>query len=314
MRYAWITAAMLLILFRSAVIAQLPPGTATDPHEANLIYDDVKNFAQTLKVMSSGCDSAAIVQREYLDKASPGLKYYIDDLGLTAEAFVKAIRKRPSEFAALQNLPQKLIAQEKMVRDAFVKLKQFIPDAVFLPTYLVIGPWRNHSEASEQGLLISVEGYHGAEDNVCTIAHEHTHIQQALSQGLEQYQAIYGPEKSLLALTIREGTADFFAYLITERITLTHDWALDYTQKHEKMLWERFRKEMHGRETGDWMWAKPKDTEQPRDVGYSLGLLIVQAYYDNADDKAQAVREILSVIDSPAFLEKSGYAKKFADQ
>jgi hypothetical protein len=38
-----------------------------------------------------------------------------------------------------------------------------------------------------------------------------------------------------------------------------------------------------------------------------MGALITKAYYENADDKEQAIRDILSVTDYPAFLERSGY-------
>ena len=65
------------------------------------------------------------------------------------------------------------------------------------------------------------------------------------------------------------------------------------------MLWEQFSKEMHGSEPGGWMWKKPSDPEQPYYVGYALGYRIVKAYYENADDKGQALREILSVTDYP---------------
>jgi uncharacterized protein YjaZ len=120
---------------------------------------------------------------------------------------------------------------------------------------------------------------------------------------------LFGPEKNLLGLCIREGTAEFFADLITGRIT--QDEALPFTLQHERRLWEWFRKEMNGQETGDWMWKKPADPDQPMHVGYVMGYRIVQAYYNNASDKKQAVQEILSVTDFAGLLERSGYALQF---
>ncbi len=46
-------------------------------------------------------------------------------------------------------------------------------------------------------------------------------------------------------------------------------------------------------------------------MAYVLGAFIVQAYYDQAEDKAQAVTDILGVTDYEAFLEASGYAERF---
>jgi uncharacterized protein YjaZ len=123
---------------------------------------------------------------------------------------------------------------------------------------------------------------------------------------------VFGPEKSLLALTIREGAAEFFADRATGRIT--QEKARPYVLEHEKELWERFRKEMKGRETGEWMWKTPGNPSQPPHVAYMLGYRIVEAYYHRAEDKNEAVREIFAVTDYPAFLERSGYADQFTDE
>jgi hypothetical protein len=85
--------------------------------------------------------------------------------------------------------------------------------------------------------------------------------------------------------------------------------ARDYLLAHEKELWDRFRREMLGSETGEWLWSAPSNPEQPRDVGYAIGARIVEAYHENAKDKRKAVQEILGVTDYEAFLEKSGYGE-----
>jgi hypothetical protein len=44
-----------------------------------------------------------------------------------------------------------------------------------------------------------------------------------------------------------------------------------------------------------------------------MGFKISEAYYNNAADKKQAVRDLLIVKDCKAFLNASRYAEKFAD-
>jgi len=39
-----------------------------------------------------------------------------------------------------------------------------------------------------------------------------------------------------------------------------------------------------------------------------MGYQIVEAYYDRADDKREAIRDILTIQDAEAFLDASGYA------
>ncbi len=45
---------------------------------------------------------------------------------------------------------------------------------------------------------------------------------------------------------------------------------------------------------------------------YALGSRIVEAYYAEARDKKQAVKDILSVTDYPRVLKKSRYAARFS--
>ena len=68
---------------------------------------------------------------------------------------------------------------------------------------------------------------------------------------------------------------------------------------------------MMGRKTSGWMWSKPSNSDQPRDIGYALGSRIVEAYYDNATDKRQAMQDILSVTNYSKLLKRSGYATQF---
>jgi hypothetical protein len=306
---AWVS---LFASVSSHADAQLTIDLTTEPDEATFVYEDVWNFASALQRLAAGGDTVAILQAEYFDRATAGLQYYLDNNGITAERLAGAIARRPQEFAALIDLPERLAAQADTFRQALTDVKRIIPNAVFAPTTFLIGPWFGASEASEQGVLISVEKPYTAEHKTHTLAHEHIHIQQALAQGIEQYQSLYddGPNRTLLALAIREGSADFLAKLAVGGTT--HEGALEYCMAHESELWERFSSEMAGREPGHWMWAEPMNPAEPRDLGYAMGFMIVRAYYERAEDKAEAVRAILAVTDYPAFLEQSGYAERFA--
>ena len=47
---------------------------------------------------------------------------------------------------------------------------------------------------------------------------------------------------------------------------------------------------------------------RPGDLGYFMGYRIAQAYYLKATDKAQAIRDLITVRDPAALLVQSGYA------
>ncbi len=111
-----------------------------------------------------------------------------------------------------------------------------------------------------------------------------------------------------MALSSREGVAQFFANLVTAGKTFKAP-VRDYVIAHESELWARFREVMLGRDTGEWLWSKPANPEQPRDTGYLIGARIAGAYYENSNGKERTVHEMLVVTDYPAFLERSGYEK-----
>jgi hypothetical protein len=301
-------------LICSTASAQLKCELTNDPAKIQLIDDDVKNFLRALDMLDAESDWAAVIQKEYLDKASPGLKEFVREKELEAEQFVEAFRKRKDSYYSLKDLPQQLASQEAKIRNAFAGLKKIIPNSVFMPAYYLVGTSPGAmGEPSEYGLMIAIseldediEGIH------LLLVHETIHVQQALTVGMEEYQAIFGPKMSLLSLAIREGTAYFLTLLAAGGHT--HKESYDYLIQNEKELWERFKAEMDNRLPGDWMWRKPADPEQPPHLGYIMGSRIVEAYYNKAEDKQKAMQEILSVIDYKGFLEKSGYAEKFLEK
>jgi hypothetical protein len=300
----------MIFTFSQSTGQQITTNLTTDPTKAPFVLDDIQIFNLAFKMLTTESDSLNILQTKYLDKGTPGLKIFREKYDLNVERLKKSIQKHPEKYATLHDLSEPLMEKIKIYRKAYAKLKEFIPGVVYPPTYFLVAGYWGIGSGSVEGQLISVEKWNRPlEDKSTLLIHELVHFQQVVAVGYEKYAALFGPEKNLLGLCIREGIGEFFTYLVTGKIT--QGKALEFTLKNEKKLWEWLKKEMHGSETGDWMWAKPVDPDQPRHVGYAMGFRIVQAYYNNARDKQQAVEEILSVTDYPAFLKKSGYAAKF---
>jgi hypothetical protein len=293
----------------AAVTTDLP----TDPAKVKFVTIDVENFIRTFQLLpkdGTEADIAKVLKTQYFEKGTPGLRQFIKKYDLTPERMAKAIKKRWDKYAGIKDMPDWLKAQAGILRKAYNRLKKYIPHAVYPPTYFVVAAHRGIASGSEEGQLVSVEKFDIKTKRLETLViHELVHFQQAMAVGMQKYVALFGPEKSLLGLTIREGTAEFFADLVTGRIT--QEKARDYVLKHEKRLWQQFQKEMYGKETGDWMWKKPKDPDQPPHIAYFMGSLFAKSYYDHAKDKTKAVLEILSVTDYKGFFEKSKYAEKF---
>lgn len=312
-RHSWsfFTVLLLLILLiasGSAGVAQPALRLAPDPAAAEFVLEDLHNFVGVMERLSAGGDSLHWLQTAYFDKGSIGLQTFVARQDFTASKLLDVIRKRPADFDSIAMLPARLTALDPALREAFGELQRLYPSTVFPPTYFFVGPWTAGGEASAQGLLISLRK---VDHLLPLVTHELVHFQQAMAQGVEQYRSIYGPQKSLLALSIREGTADFVAALATGRHT--QEAAYAYVLENEAELWARFQTEMLGADTGDWMWVSPPDSSQPRDVGYALGHRIVETFYERAVDKEAALEAVFSVTDYQRFLRESGYGERVSE-
>jgi uncharacterized protein YjaZ len=60
----------------------------------------------------------------------------------------------------------------------------------------------------------------------------------------------------------------------------------------------------------DWLCNGSQVKGRPADLGYYIGYKICEAYYRNAANKRQAVRDILEVKDFQQFLQASQYDEK----
>src|SRR5690606_7988188 len=100
-----------------------------------------------------------------------------------------------------------------------------------------------------------------------------------------------------------EGGADFIAELISGRHMnqAIHDWALP----REAEIWARFSKVMDEEDHDGWLYGGDRPEGWPADVGYFVGYRIAQAYYDQAEDKRAALKEILASPDVRGLLARS---------
>ena len=83
----------------------------------------------------------------------------------------------------------------------------------------------------------------------------------------------------------------------------------DYGYAHEAELWKQFRAEMGGEDASRWLYGSSRRDGRLADLGYFMGFRIAQAYYDRAEDKQQAVRDLLTSGDFEGILQASRYGE-----
>ena len=305
----------LMLLLGSAAPAsgqhELTNHVTRAPAAAEFVLTDVDNFVRATNAIARGVDPSAALQKEYFDEASPGLQTFIEKYDLTLERLLTAMEEHPDAYERIPDLLRALRDQEPSYRATLADIQRIIPSAVFPPTYFVVSGHRGINSGSIEGPLLSIEKNTAESirdgDIESTLVHEMVHIQQLAATGEEYFAIFSGEERTLLALSIREGASTYFAELITGG-SENKNRARDYYLGHEAELWAAFRAEMLGLEMGEWLWEEPSDPDVPQDLGYAIGARIVEAFYQSASDKGVAARTVMSITDYPDFLARSGYS------
>ena len=310
------------LLFISTIcIAQSKPQLNRDPKTVKFVTSDIENFWRAYDLAAQETDKTkriAIFQTEYLDKGTPGLKDFLRLRIKSAETLVTTIDRLPKYYASIR--PQTLQVQrmEKRMRAAFSKFKSIYPAAVFPDVYFLIGVTSSGGTTGPSGLLIGTELYSKSAkspvdelspwmrvvfsnvDNVpAIVAHESCHYNQNYNTAPDQ--------RHLLGKSLQEGACDTIGELISGRNI--NDHLKVYGRTHDDEVWRDFEADMYKPDISKWMYNAVTAKDRPADLGYYVGYLITRAYYDNANDKRQAVHDILNIQDARAFYEASGVRK-----
>jgi|CXWL01.1.fsa_nt_gi hypothetical protein len=289
----------------------------TDPNAVEIVSSDIDLFWKAYDKAKPD-NSLYVFRDEYIRKGSIGLKdFTLIRIGSSCE-LVDTIEARPKYYASLREVSLKAHTFKEPMRSAFRKLKEIYPDAVFPEVYLIIGRMNSGGTFTENALLIGVEMYgmtpttpkdelsewhkkvlKPIDEIPYIVAHELIHYQQKFPKG----------DRALLNSVIGEGSADFIAELIAGKHINHH--LHDYGNQKERDLWLELKRSMATNDSSLWLYNGGKITDRPADLGYYMGYKIAEAYYKNAADKKQAVKDILEIKDFSAFLKASKYEEKF---
>ena len=265
-----------------------------NPDSARLVTSDIQLFWSALD--RAPADSLAdYMQREYLDKASVGVRDFIAGRILSAEDMATIVRARRATYDSVRAANLDVTRAEADIRNAFRRLKELYPPAVFPDVYFVIGRFNSGGTSTDHGLLIGAEMYRDPASLPGIVSHELIHFQQRYPSG------------PLLEHAFMEGSADFVGELISGR--QINNEAHRYGIAHEAELWKDFSAHFDDKDYFPWMYARPTDGK-PNDLGYFIGYRIAQAYYNKASDKTQAIRDIIGARGGHVreLLAMSGYA------
>ncbi len=294
------------------------------PQDAKLIFDDVPRFWAAYDLAADkkrASQKAAVFRQHYLGSGSAGLIEYHWIKTKSMEYLVKKIEASQAYYDGIRSETLRAAAYEPQIREGFKRLKNLYPDAYFPDVSFVVGRLNSGGTAGPSGMLIGLDVWSWTEgvpvDGISVgfqkilkssslarlpyvVIHEHIHSLQA-----------YTDETSLLLSALQEGTADFLALKSLPEASLPPYFV--WGAKNEAMIWDKFKQQMHGKDNSQWIANNGSDVGENwhADLGYFVGAQIAEAYYLQADDKQQAIKDLLLINDAKAILNKSGYAEQF---
>jgi uncharacterized protein YjaZ len=287
-----------------AGIASIPLSPADGPV---IQIDDVARFYKVYD-RAHGGPTAEELQRDYIDPGSHGLHHLASIRNVTGAMIAKALTAHPQIFSDAKRCMAVLPRVRPRVATALRRLGQLYAAAEFPPVTIAVSRGKPVGVADSTGVIIGLEALcavdylnPNAEDRfVHTIAHEYTHVQQALRS-----PALYNsPKPTVLEASLIEGAAEFTATLITGEVAFRSPYAPS-VKAHDRQIETQFVADQNKTDLSDWI--DNGTLTQPGDLGYWVGYRIVKSYYQHAPNERQALHDILEMKDAKAFLAKSGW-------
>ena len=298
-------AGMCLFLALKTIAQPNYPGS---PEKAEIVYADLRNFVDAYKELQSNPDTLAVLQKMYFDRGSEGLKEFISRHQLTPELMRDAMAAYPDRYALMPDFLTNIKEVEAIYQDLMKAFGEVLPNAMYPPTYLLVGANRGIGQASLVGQLITITRVSDNPEKLRKlIVHELSHFQQAMAMGGQKYVALYSTPDNMLGLCLREGGAEFVTSLVLNDITQSA--ALQYIEEGEDRLKKQFLEDLKVQNSDFWLWASLEQQEHPKLLGYAMGYKICESYFKKEGDKIGALQEILRMDNDQAFLAASSYFK-----
>ena len=277
-------------------------------NQKNILTLDIDHFWQAfdnLKNCKSHYDSITTIQNLYLDRATDGLRDFIERRDFSADEFVQAIQENGDFYQSVREKTLSVKQSEPLIQAVFDSLKTIYANFKPFKVCFAIGEMRTGGTTSQQFVLIGTElTTTGDIAKIPTrikgiIAHESVHTQQ--KDRLDSNAVVCNQ----LYFCLREGAANFIGELTTG--ATNYNEVNEYGDAHEKELWMAFKSTLCTNNAADWLYNGATVKGKPADLGYYIGYKICQAYYNRHPDKRQAIADIIDMDDPISFLQKSGY-------
>ena len=323
-KLSWFIIAVVLLLACTALAAyRIMPVRSypSDPNDAQILFDDLDAFADAHRVARNKGISAKPYAELYYNGESDRVESLVWMVEISAEQTAEDVRARAAAYDEIVQRFAGIKAAEPAMRSAYRNFKVAYPRAVFSPVYFAYSGFRARGLIRPYGIIIGGEYFVAGDDDQAVegwpdvrglmvspehlpshLVHEAVHIQQARNSPLA-----FVSSGKVLNWSLYEGTADFVAATITG--THTNPAAHAFLEEEGDALWCEFYRSIDASRRTYWMDSDVFGIP-PGGFVAAFGYEISAAYYEQHDDKRQALIDLIELADYQKLFNESGYALK----
>ena len=311
---------VVICVFQSCSVLAQTSRIFDEPNSSKIYTSDIENFYKAFDLALNETDNAKrIFKKEYFSKGTKGLKdFYITKIE-EVDKFAKFVIRHKEFYSSIRKDISNIDDLKKQIYSNFESFKNIYPDAVFPDVYFVIGRLNSNGTISKRGLLIGTELLCRTENtntenwnkDILRISMLRKHIPITVSHELVHFnQSKMGDGNTLLFKSIREGSAEFIAELISGETDG------DYSEFNGKeiKIWNDFKNDKDKSIWNSWSSWQSANDKRPKNAGYWTGYLICKAYYEQVKDKNKVVLDILSIQNYNDFYRKSNVEEYIKEQ
>lgn len=291
---------------------------------------DIRHFWNAfdhLAKATTTADSIDIFQQEYIGAATPDFKKFLKARDFTAEEYVHLISAVPAFWTSVRPLTEQIANRTEEIDQMFDSLSQVLPGFKKPDVCFAIGCLRTGGTTSKDLILVGAEiaaanatvdkrglnawlqsvlGKSG--DIVSMVAHEAVHTRQRGFPMDEFFSLLSHRKLKLLNMSITEGSADFITSRFLGRNINADIHA--YGVAHKDDLWREFQEDMRTSpyDYSPWLYNGNQSQGRPADLGYYIGCMIAQGFYDRASNKEKALKTLMRRGKYKKVFHQSGYS------
>lgn len=304
--------------------------TAEKPQDnITIVAKDVQNFWTAFDLVTATADSstqADILEREFFAPGSPGLTAIMQARRYTKEEYRLSINGFPKFWASMRTNMLSAPEYANQIKQGAAQFFDIYPQQLPVEVYFTVGCFRTNGTIMDSLLLIGTElalsgpgtdlsewprdmdrlrpYMEGNPINglVFLNTHEFVHTQQSTRQGY-----------NLLGQCIFEGVPEFMATLALNQESTTP--AIAYGKENDQKVKAAFAQEIGTDRYYNWLQNDANNQFGIRDLGYYIGYTLAEQFYNAAEDKQAAVKELIEMNYNDAaavnqFVDKLGYFER----